>query len=130
MNQENDLFETTLTERDLELIVLPEEDAKWPQTLREAYELMKHELTEHDKDPRLALDLIRAMSRHFGGQQIYFPRGVQLDAHLRDIQIWELFDGKNVQELVRQFGVSHQTVYKAIARMRDLEKRKRQPELF
>ncbi|MFV0511326.1 MAG: Mor transcription activator family protein [Shewanella algae] len=130
MNQDNDLFDTELTERELAFIELPEDDAKWPQTLREVYELLKHELAGHNEDPRLALDLIRVMSRHFGGQQIYFPRGVQLDYYLRDVQIWEEFDGKNVQALIRKFGVSHQTVYKAIAKMRDLEKRRRQPELF
>ncbi|KFB93040.1 positive regulator, partial [Trabulsiella guamensis ATCC 49490] len=65
-----------------------------------------------------------------GGMQVYFPRGEVLNTIIRDMKIWRDFTGKNIPELVERYQVTYKTVYKAIRRMRRLEQRKYQPDLF
>ncbi|MPW31803.1 transcriptional regulator [Agarivorans sp. B2Z047] len=102
----------------------------WPQATKEIFEILEAELKAHEADPALAMPLLLALAREFGGLQVYFPKGKSIEAHFRDRQIWEEFNGKNVVDLVRKFSVTHETVYKAIRKIRKLEMDKRQVEPF
>ncbi|EJC2835506.1 TPA: transcriptional regulator, partial [Escherichia coli] len=64
------------------------------------------------------------------GGQVYIPRGQVLDSLIRDLRIWNDFNGRNVSELTTRYGVTFNTVYKAIRRMRRLKYRQYQPSLL
>ncbi|ECM6271377.1 TPA: Mor transcription activator family protein, partial [Escherichia coli] len=49
---------------------------------------------------------------------------------IRDLRIWNDFNGRNVSELTTRYGVTFNTVYKAIRRMRRLKYRQYQPSLL
>ncbi|WP_311230683.1 Mor transcription activator family protein, partial [Escherichia coli] len=68
--------------------------------------------------------------KHLGGGQVYIPRGQVLDSLIRDLRIWNDFNGRNVSELTTRYGVTFNTVYKAIRRMRRLKYRQYQPSLL
>lgn len=106
------------------------ESARFPALLSQLNALLRRELEKYGVDPRLSLELVYAMSSQIGGMQVYFPRGEALNAIIRDMKIWRDFTGKNIPELVERYQVTYKTVYKAIRRMRRLEQRKYQPDLF
>ncbi|MGV3785306.1 Mor transcription activator family protein [Citrobacter freundii] len=106
------------------------ETVRFPALLTELNTLLRGELTKHGVDPRIALELVYAISCQIGGMQIYFPRGQTLESLIRDMKIWRDFNGRNITELVERYRVTYKTVYKAIRRMRKLEHRKHQLDLF
>jgi Mor family transcriptional regulator len=106
------------------------ERAKFPALLAELNALLKTELERLGGNPNHSLELVVAISKQIGGIQVYLPRGQALEFLVRDMKIWQDFDGRNVQELANRYHVTFKTVYKAIRRMRRLEIQKRQPQLF
>lgn len=106
------------------------ESRRFPALLSELNALLRHELARLGYDPRHSIELVAAISSKMGGIQVYLPRGQALEFLIRDMRIWRDFTGNNVPELVERYRVTYKTVYKAIKRMRRLESRKYQPDLF
>ena len=106
------------------------ESRRFPALLAQLNALLRTELEKLGHDPRISLDLIYAISKSIGGMQLYFPRGTALESLIRDMKIWRDFNGKNIPELVERYHVTFNTVYAAIRRMRRLEQRKYQLDLF
>jgi len=98
--------------------------------LAELNALLRKELERFGYDPRHSIELVAAISSKIGGMQIYFPRGQVLEQLIRDMRIWRDFKGNNIPDLVERYQVTYKTVYKAIKRMRRLEQRKYQLDLF
>ncbi|HHW4286127.1 TPA: Mor transcription activator family protein [Yersinia enterocolitica] len=106
------------------------ERGRFPELLKQINELLRCELERLGGNGKHSLELVVAISKQIGGSQVYFPRGQVLEDLVRDMRIWRDFDGHNINELVERYHVTYKTVYKAIRRMRKLESKKRQPELF
>lgn len=53
---------------------------------------------------------------HWGGQNIYFTKSKDLAP--RDREIYERFNGRNKEELVREFNISEQTFYNIIRKVK------------
>ncbi|CNE96006.1 TPA: Mor transcription activator family protein [Yersinia enterocolitica] len=106
------------------------ERGRFPELLKQINELLRCELERLGGNGKHSLELVVAISKQIGGSQVYFPRGQVLEDLVRDMRIWRDFDGHNIHELVERYHVTYKTVYKAIRRMRKLESKKRQPELF
>jgi Mor family transcriptional regulator len=85
---------------------------------------------------RLGLDAVKAdeigretaerMSFIWGGQNVYFPKGLIYQLSIRDRQIFDEFNGKNHADLARKYKVSLQWIYKLIKTVRAEEIAKRQ----
>lgn len=56
---------------------------------------------------------------HSGGEYYWPARAILLSREERDAQIVKMFNGSNIKEVCKRFGVSHQTVYNAIHRHRN-----------
>lgn len=110
--------------------VAPTEQERWPELLKDFHDVLKHELGRCDADIMLAPRLLLAICEHLGGCQVYIPRGDSLKRTVRDMQIWNEFNGHNVDDLARRHQMSFVSIYKALARMRALERKRRQPDLF
>lgn len=128
--QQNDLFGDDIDPSVLEYAVAPEEQHRWPELLRDINSLLRNELAKRGVDNNLSLPLTYAIAKNLGGMQVYIPKGDVLEAMIRDMQIWSEFNGSNVAQLALKYKVTFKTVYSVIARMRDAERKRRQPDMF
>ncbi|MGY3571950.1 Mor transcription activator family protein [Vibrio paucivorans] len=105
----------------------------WPQ---DAQALFAHMKAEFEKDfdevkaSELAMRSLLEMSKYGGGMQFYLPKKEAFFAPLRDIQIWSLFNGRNVRELAKHFDLTPARVYSIIAHQRKIELQRNQFQLF
>jgi Mor family transcriptional regulator len=103
----------------------------WPSLLLEIREVLGRELAKHNLETQqLSLQLSLAIGQYLGGAQIYLPRGDALQRFIRDIEIWDAFHGNNTRQLARRYHLSEKAIYEIVARMRQLEQQRRQPDLF
>ncbi|EMW4579022.1 transcriptional regulator [Escherichia coli] len=128
--KEQDLFGDYQDDSILEYFDDVQEKSGFPSLLAELNALLRQELIRLGVNPAHSLELVVAICNHIGGIQVYVPKGKILENLIRDMRIWRDFDGKNVAELVQRYKVTYKTVYKAIKRMRRLERGKYQMQLF
>ncbi len=106
----------------------------WPELLQELLGIIKQTLLTQGLDEKqsesFALKLTLSIAEHMGGIQVYFPRGDKLHKQVRDIEIYNNFTGRNIKQLARQYHLTDKTIYEIITRMRTIESKQRQPELF
>ena len=78
-----------------------------------------------DRAEEIATEVCSNMLLTWGGQQIYFPRGLHVRVSERDLKLYDDFNGTNHNELASKYNVSVQWVYKVVERMRlfDIERR-------
>ena len=77
-----------------------------------------------------ARKLVAALAHYMGGRSYYLPSGDRLMNALRDDQIYSRFDGRNVEQLRRAYGLGQTQIYTIIAQQRALHVRRAQPDLF
>lgn len=88
----------------------------------------------HGIDPdtadAIALALEEEMSTCWGGQVIYFPKGMRKRVTEKHLQIYQEFTGHNHAELAQRHGMSMHWVYTIIKRVGDAIRAKKQPDMF
>lgn len=57
------------------------------------------------------------MMRNWGGQSIYFPKGISGKVSERDYQIYSECDGRNYAELAKKYNLTLQWIYKIVKRV-------------
>ncbi|EFF84501.1 Mor transcription activator family protein [Acinetobacter haemolyticus] len=92
--------------------------------------LFKDANIDADKSSQIANELIYLVAQHWGGQLLYIVKADRFDADDRDIQIYRDFDGHNHAELAQKYDLSSAYIYRIVKRMFELEKARRQPDLF
>lgn len=120
-NMQQDMFENdAIDPRVLEnLDHLMEEENEWPVTFLQLRDVLAAELENKlPEHKRISLSLALAVGQYIGGMSIYLPNGQSLQRYIRDINIWEAFDGANVKPLALQFRLSEKAVYEVLRRMR------------
>jgi Mor family transcriptional regulator len=132
-----ELFETDPpTDRDLvrNEARLAEAQHAWPKTLVELSDVFAAHFRERGLDEmraaREARLVVLTLAKHFGGRMWYVPRGDALTRALRDMEIWERFDGTNAQALAGEFGLSFVEIYRTLAEQRRLHRERVQPKLL
>lgn len=79
-------------------------------------------LAERGIDTDTASDIAQTvaddMAGHWGGQLVYFPKGMYAILSKRDRQIYSEFTGHNHDTLAEKYGVCVQTVYRIVKLMR------------
>lgn len=83
---------------------------------------------------RIGARIARRLCQEMGGVRYYWPRGDAFERAVRDLQIWEEFDGTvdgahGISVLSRRHGMSDIHLYRIIARQRALHRQRVQPEL-
>lgn len=139
MEQNQDLFADDhvslgqLVDR-LDQIPASELTAKWPKALSELVDVLACELVrggmaqEQAKAQARKLALVQA--HYMGGRAYYIPTGDHLKAALRDRAIWDEFNGRNIDQLARKYGLSVPQTYAVVAEQRLINKSKSQGVLF
>ncbi|CAA0097737.1 Uncharacterised protein [BD1-7 clade bacterium] len=106
----------------------------WPQALSELIDVLAASRLKHGEEEKAAkrqgLQLALAVAEHFGGMQFYLPKAKHLEQIVRDIQIWQDFDGSNTKELARKYDLTEVRVYGIIREQRRANKNRLQNDLF
>nr|VFK46624.1 MAG: Mor transcription activator family protein [Candidatus Kentron sp. TC] len=71
-------------------------------------------------------EVANGFADHWGGQNIYIPKGRIQKIHARNEEIWRSFDGANHADLALRYGVSTTWIYHIVKVMRKIEQHKRQ----
>jgi Mor family transcriptional regulator len=107
---------------------------RWPRELVELYDISKAEIIRagyaDDEAGAIAARVMIALSFRSGGRGFYLPKGDTIKQAIRDKQLYDAFNGKNIPALVERYGLSEQQVYKVIAQQKVLQRKKVQPGLF
>ncbi|GAA4650823.1 Mor transcription activator family protein [Kistimonas scapharcae] len=113
---------------------LIEERRHWPRDLVEMSDFLRAQLNqEGESDERtllLADKLLVALAFRSGGRGFYLPKADRVKRALRDKQLYEAFNGRNIYELVRRFDLSEVKVYQVIKEQRALHMGRIQPSLL
>lgn len=75
-------------------------------------------------------ELAQQMADDWGGNPLYFPKGLAYKVSKLHLDVWTAYDGRNVDKLVRQFKLSRVWIYKILKRMRAADMATRQKPLF
>ncbi|EGA4860860.1 positive regulator of late transcription [Escherichia coli] len=133
---QHDLFEHDPGIRQLighiDNIPAPELESRWPRSVVDLIDVLENELKRQNvSNPReLARKQAVALSCFLGGRQFYIPCGDTILTALRDDLLYCQFNGRNMEELRRQYRLSQPQIYQIIARQRKLHTRRHQPDLF
>lgn len=77
-----------------------------------------------------ALEIARNMTHDLcemhGGDYMYVPKDVEFQMTKRDQVIYERFNGRNLHQLVKEFGITHTRIYQIVAQMKKVEFARRQ----
>lgn len=113
-------------------IPAPELESRWPRSVVDLIDVLENELKRQNvSNPReLARKQAVALSCFLGGRQFYIPCGDTILTALRDDLLYCQFNGRNMEELRRQYRLSQPQIYQIIARQRKLHTRRHQPDLF
>lgn len=66
----------------------------------------------------VAEQFVDEFAKHFGGQLVCWPTDYRRKLSLRELEIYEKFDGRNHTELAAAYGMTERGMYKLIARVR------------
>lgn len=118
----------------LDQIPSVELENRWPSLLVEVIDVMQAELLRQnfaeDKAKKTASKLVGVMAHYFGGKSFYLPAGDKIKEALRDAQIYQEFNGKNVPELIKKYRLSESTIYAILRNQRTLQRKRHQMDLF
>lgn len=125
---QNELFESDLTPDMIDKIDTSKMDKdSWPVIILDLHSLIEHEMKNGDGS---SLSMMLAITGYLGGMQVYIPKADKVRKELRNIEIWQRFDGTNIHKLAKEYDLAEQHLYRIIAKMRKLEHDQRQPQLF
>ncbi len=93
---------------------------RWPSSLQSLCELMRVTLEGQKVRNALAISeaLATTLSIYLGDRVLYIPNGEPLKDVLRDIRIWREFEGDNLEQLSREYGLTERRINLIIAEQR------------
>ncbi len=96
---------------DEQTVIPPERDDSASVLRGELLEIVREEIGMVDGFAEMFADaLLRGMRARMGGREVYIPAPDKSD---RDAQIRAMFNGRNLTEVMRRFGVCRSVVYRA-----------------
>ncbi|WP_434353013.1 Mor transcription activator family protein [Psychrobacter sp. HD31] len=94
------------------------------------YVATKHYGLTPGQAKKLGVDVALSFAEQCGGTQPYIPRELQIKISQRDMQMYKKFNGRNHDQLAKEFNCSRQWVYTVIKRVHKQLQDKQQPQLF
>lgn len=112
----------------------PEADRKYPELLADLADQVAVKLVEAGIDLERAADIGFAVAEHvrnhWSGQSLYLAKGLHYDLSRRDLEIFERFNGRNHEQLAREYNLTVMRIYQIIKAVKAELVRKRQGSLF
>ena len=97
---------------------------KWPAVLAELYDITSDGLKKagykQEDCQSISGVVIKALSAMGGGRYFYMPASGSWERSVRDTQLFQDFTGTNIEDLVRKYGISLQSVYSIIRKQREI----------
>ncbi|MPW30477.1 hypothetical protein F9L16_15935 [Agarivorans sp. B2Z047] len=119
-----------LPELDLDQVKGGSESCRWPLFTLQLFAQLRDSLKDLNDGDERALAIVRKFAQNFGGESLYLPKASALENHFRNFAVWNDYTGNNIHLLCRKYKLSEPALYRIIANMRELEKKRRQPDLF
>lgn len=85
---------------------------------------------DRDKAELVGMQIADTFAVECGGQSTYIPKAFHFRRYKQYMQIWEEFTGDNHNELALKHDLSVQSIYAILKGIRQIELKKRQPDLF
>jgi Mor family transcriptional regulator len=82
-----------------------------------------------DKAAELARDLVHDICVEHGGRYMYVVKDYEYTLGPRDLEIYRMFNGRNIIEVTDKFGITHTRVYQIVKAVHAVELAKRQSQL-
>lgn len=105
-----------------------------PQLIADLADKVAAAVAKRGVDPEAAaqigIEIADQMRADWGGQAIYFAKGVAIDISRRDQEIWVKFNGTNHAELAKEYDLSVIHIYRRIKSVGAALRAKRQGDLF
>lgn len=93
---------------------------RWPKTLTALVRIVDSRLIKEKLNkPLLAEKLITDISFYLGGRDIYLPRGGTLALFLRNVRIYQAFNGRNTHELAMEYQLTTRQIDNVIKQVRE-----------
>ncbi len=106
----------------------------YPELLADLADQVATRLAALEVDPERAaeigLSVAEHVRKHWSGQSLYLPKGVQYTLSRRDMEIFERFNGQNHEVLAREYNLTVMRIYQIVKAVRAELVRKRQGALF
>lgn len=112
---------------------------QYPELLADIAQQVNVRLASLLKDPKsidpekaqqIGWEVAEHVRGHFAGELIYIPKGRQFEASQLHQAIWDKFNGHNIPELVNEFKMAEQSIYRIIKFMRARNVRRNQLSLI
>lgn len=111
-------------------------EAKRHQLLQDMVDQAKQLLVDHEVDAKAADLIANALADHisdvWGGQNLVIPKDYLRKLSAAQLEVYERFNGTNLDQLAKEYGMGERGMRKLIARVRDRLRRNAQgmPQLF
>lgn len=81
---------------------------------------------EKEQAKKTAFAFVELIRKEWAGQNLYVPKGQAYELSLRDVELYQRFDGANLFRLCKEYGITIQRGYQIIAAVREREFKRRQ----
>ena len=107
-------------------------NTEYPEILQSLKDSVIEVLSELNIDNEMAKqaahDIAESIRLEWGGMAVYICKGQSYELSKRDLEIWNKFNGRNHNELCREYKITMVRLYKIIKNQR--AKNKSQTDLF
>jgi Mor family transcriptional regulator len=100
----------------------------------ESSEIISKELVDALAIPKEQADEVarqatNGICHRFARQAIYIPTDIQFDLTKRDLDLYNAWNGQNMDDLIIQFKLSAVQIYKILKQVRQAQRAKNEPQL-
>lgn len=100
----------------------------------EACQIIAQELVDalsipQEQATEVARQATNSICHRFARQAIYIPTDVQFDLTKRDLDLYQAWNGQNMDELIDRFKLSAVQIYKIVKQVRAAQRAKNEPQL-
>ena len=93
------------------------------EVLQELQDVIARQLMELDTAPDAASvtasSVVDYLSTYWAGQVVSFPKDVQYKLTLKELEIYDQYDGRNKDDLARRYGMTPRGMGKLLKRIRE-----------
>lgn len=108
--------------------------SNYPELLMDLADQIAAKLAAMEIDMEKAVEIGFAVAEHirenWSGQSLYIPKGMQYTFSNRDLEIFDRFDGRNIQALAREYNLTVMRIYQIVKAVRAEQIKLRQGALF
>lgn len=102
--------------------------------VKEASQIIAQELVEalnipQEQAEEVARQATNSICHRFARQLIYIPLDVEFKLTKRDLDLYNAWNGQNMEALVDQFQLSNVQIYKILKQVRQAQRAKNEPQL-